>query len=114
MKTPEIKKAEMQNITQIIEYVPRSIVSRDIVKKTTGSIIIIAFDSGEELYRKICPFDIFIEIIEGAAEIVIDNKSNLLEKGQVIIIPAHAMNSIIANERCKMLVTTIKSGYEED
>jgi quercetin dioxygenase-like cupin family protein len=114
MNTPEIKKAQAQNITGIIEYVPKSVVSMDIIRKTTGSVSIIAFDSGEELHRKICPFDIFIEMIEGVAEIVIDDKSTLLKTGQAIIIPAHAPNSIIASERCKMLVTTIKSGYEQE
>ena len=114
MNTPEIKKATVQNIARIIEYVPKSVVIRDIIRKATGSISIIAFDAGEELHKKICPFDIFIEIIEGSAEVVIDDKSTLLKTGQAIIIPAHAANGIIACELCKMLVTTIKSGYEGD
>jgi len=114
MNTLEIKKAHSQNISKIIEYVPHSVVSREIIKKTTGSISIVAIDTGEELARKTSPFDIFIEIIEGKAEIVIEEESIPLLTGQAIIIPAHAPNSIIAGERCKMLVTIIKSGYEQE
>lgn len=114
MNNLEIKKAKAQNISKIIEYVPHSVVSRDIIRKTTGSIGIIAFDTGEELSRKTCPFDIFINIIEGSAEIEIEDKSILLVTGEALIIPAHASNNIIACERCKMLVTTIKSGYEQE
>lgn len=114
MKNLEIKKAKAQNIAKIIEYVPNSVVSRDIIKKTTGSIGIVAFDKGEELSRKTCPFDIFIEVIEGKAEIMIEDKTVLLAIGEAVIIPAHASNNIIASERSKMLVTIIKSGYEQE
>jgi quercetin dioxygenase-like cupin family protein len=71
-----------------------------------------SFDTGEGLTEKTSPFDTFAQIIDGRAEIVIDGKSNLLDTGQSIIIPAHAPNTIIANERFKMILTIIKSGYE--
>ncbi len=64
------------------------------------------------LTEKISPFDTFIQVIEGRAEVVIDDKSNLLETGSSIIIPAHTRNTIKANERFKMISTVIKSGYE--
>ena len=65
------------------------------------------------LCGKTLPFETFIQIIEGNAEIIIDDKSNLLKVGQSIIIPANARNTIKANEKFKMLSTIIKSGYEE-
>ena len=49
---------------------------------------------------------------DGKAEVVIDGKSNLLQTGESIIIPAHRPNSIKANERFKMISTIITSGYE--
>ena len=72
-----------------------------------------SFDSGEIIMGKISPFDTFIQILSGEAEIVIDDQSNLIESGQSIIIPAHARSTIKANVRFKMLSTIIKSGYEE-
>jgi quercetin dioxygenase-like cupin family protein len=44
----------------------------------------------------ISPFDIYLQIIEGKAEVVIDEKSNMLQTGQTIIIPAHASNIVKA------------------
>jgi quercetin dioxygenase-like cupin family protein len=88
-------------------------VIKTIIKKTTGNVSAVSFDSGESLMGRISPFDTFIQVIEGKAEIVIDNKSNMLETGQAIIIPAHSQNTIKANERFKMLSTIIKSGYED-
>jgi quercetin dioxygenase-like cupin family protein len=72
----------------------------------------VAVDTGEELIEKVSPFDTFVQIIVGRAEIIIDGKSNLLETGEAIIIPAHTPNMIKANEQFKMILTIIKSGYE--
>jgi mannose-6-phosphate isomerase-like protein (cupin superfamily) len=53
-----------------------------------------------------------VQVIEGTAEIVIDGTINILKTGQCIIIPAHMVNIVRANERFKMISTLIKSGYE--
>jgi quercetin dioxygenase-like cupin family protein len=99
-------------IVEIIEYVPNSVVIKTIIKKSTGNISIMSFDSGEGLTEKTSPFDTFAQIIEGKAEIVIDNVSNHLGTGMGIIIPAHLPNFIKPNGRFKMIQTVIKSGYE--
>ncbi len=113
MENPELEKSKVFIIVEIIEYVPNSVVIKTIIKKTTGNVSAVSFDSGESLIGRTSPFDTFIQVIEGKAEIVIDNKSNLLETGYSIIIPAHSHNTIKANERFKMLSTIIKSGYED-
>ncbi len=82
------------------------------MKKTTGNVTVVSFDSGEALTERTSPFDTFVQIIEGKAEIIIDKKSNSLDCGQGIIIPAHSSHVVKANERFKMTQTVIKSGYE--
>jgi quercetin dioxygenase-like cupin family protein len=100
-------------VAEILEYVPNSVVIKTIIRKMTGNVSAVSFDSGEALSGKISPFDTFIQIIEGKAEVIINETSNLLRTGQSIIIPAHSNNTIKANVRFKMISTTIKSGYEE-
>lgn len=109
----EIEKSKALIIVEIIEYVPDSVVIKTIIKKTTGNISAVSFDSGEKMEEKTSPFDTFIQIIDGKAEIIIDGRIHLLETGQSIIIPAHSRNSYKANGRFKMISTIIKSGYEE-
>ncbi len=113
MEQAEFEKSKVFIIVEILEYVPNSVVIKTIIRKTTGNVSAVSFDCGESLANRIVPFDTFIQVIEGSAEIIIDNKSNLLETGQSIIVPAHASNTIKANVRFKMLSTIIKSGYEE-
>src|ERR1051326_7040252 len=111
LKNFEVKKSLCFIIVKLIEYAPNSVVIKTILRKTTGNVSAVSFDIGETLAEKTSPFDTFIQIIDGKAEILIDNKSHSLETGQAIIVPAHARNTIKANERFKMLSTIIKSGY---
>jgi quercetin dioxygenase-like cupin family protein len=112
MEKSKVALSKVLNIVDVIEYVQGSIVSSIVVKKITGNISAVSFDSGKSLPEKTIAFDAFIQIIEGSAEIIIDGVSNILNKGQFIIVPAHASACVRAKSRFKMISTVIKSGYE--
>lgn len=109
----EVEKGKTHIIVEIIEYIPNSVVIKTIIKKTTGNISAVSFDSGEALSEKISPFDTFIQIIDGEAVVLINGTAHKLSVGKAIIIPAHSSHSIEAKVRFKMISTVIKSGYEE-
>ncbi len=109
----EMKKSEIRIIVEIIEYIPNSVVSKTIIKKTTGNVTVSSFDAGEELGEKTSPFDMFIQIIDGAADVSINEKNYKLKLGEGIVIPAHASHCFNAHEQFKMISTIIKSGYED-
>jgi quercetin dioxygenase-like cupin family protein len=112
MNSHELEKSKAHLLIEIIDYIPNSIVSKTILRKITGNVSVVAIDTGGIMAGKISPFDTFIQVLEGVAEIIIDNNSNILRKGQAIIIPAHVSSVLKANERFKMISTVIKSGYE--
>ncbi len=112
MEKNEVDKSKTLITVEIIEYVPNSVVIKTILKKTTGNISVMSFDTGEGLTERTTPFDTYVQIIDGKAEIVIDGESHLLDTGQSIVIPAHSPNYIKPNERFKLILTVIKSGYE--
>lgn len=107
------KTSKAFKIIDAVEYLPNSVVIKSILKKNTGTVSAVSFDSGEVLVGKVTPFNTLIQIIDGRSEIIIDDHSNLLENGESIIIPAHTKNTIKANVRFKMISTIIKSGYED-
>lgn len=109
----ELEKTKTHIVVEIIEYIPNSVVIKTIIKKTTGNISAVSFDSGEGFSEKISPFDTFIQIIDGEAVVLIDSNVHLLSVGESIIIPAHTRNIIQAKVRFKMISTVIKSGYDE-
>lgn len=112
-ETKELQKLKAHIIVEIIEYIPNSVVSRTIIKKTTGNVTVSSFDAGEELAEKTSPFDTFIQIIDGTAEVVIDDKKFEVVLGEGIVVPAHTRHYINAAQQFKMISTVIKSGYED-
>lgn len=109
----ELIKSKAHIIVEIIRYIPNAVVSKTIIRKTTGNVTVSSFDAGEELAEKTIAFDTFVQIIDGAAEVIIDDKIYKLKLGEGIIIPAHSRHCLNANEQFKMISTIIKSGYED-
>ena len=64
MLTTEIEKSKTHILIEIIEYVPNSVVSKTIIRKTTGNISVVAIDTGETLAEKISPFDTFFRLLK--------------------------------------------------
>ena len=113
IETIELAKEIPHIIVEILEYVPNSVLMRTIIKKTTGNITVSSLDAGEELTEKTLPFDTFIQIIDGTADLTINKKKYKLRLGEGIIIPAHTSHRFDANVQFKMISTVIKSGYED-
>lgn len=111
--TSEVEKSKVYITVEIIEYVPNSLVIKTILRKSTGNISVMSFDSGIGLTEKKSPFDTFIQLIDGNAEIIIDSKHLLLKTGDAIVIPAHTAYTIIPSGRFKLIQTIIKSGYDQ-
>jgi quercetin dioxygenase-like cupin family protein len=109
----ELAKSKPHIIVEILEYIPNSILTKTIIKKTTGNITVTSLDAGEELAEKTSPFDTFIQIIDGTAQVEISDKKYKLRLGEGIIIPAHSSHCFNASEQFKMISTIIKSGYED-
>lgn len=109
----EIEKSKVHIVVEIIEYMPNAVVSKTIIKKTTGNITVSSLDAGEELAEKTSPFDNYVQIIDGAADLTINDKEFNLKLGDGIIIPAHTKHHFNANVQFKMISTVIKSGYED-
>jgi quercetin dioxygenase-like cupin family protein len=96
-------------VEDLIEYQEGSVVSREIIRKDTGTVTIFAFDKGEGLSEHTAPFDAMVQIIDGKAEIIISGKKNVLEKGEMIIMPANEPHALKALEKYKMVLTMIRS-----
>lgn len=107
-----VEKNKAHIIVEISEYVTDSVLSKAIVKKSSGNITVSSVDEGEELAEKTLPYDTYIQIIDGEAEVIIDKKKFELKLGEGIIIPAHSSHLFCAKEQFKMISTIIKSGDE--
>lgn len=102
-------KGKVFKVAELMEYQEGAVVSREIIRKDTGTVTIFAFDKGEGLSEHTAPFDAMVQIIDGKAEIIISGKSNIVKAGEMIIMPANDPHALNALERFKMVLTMIKS-----
>ncbi len=104
----KIDGASVYELESLVEYQAGSIVSREIIQKQTGTITIFAFDKGQGLSEHKAPFDAFVYIIDGNAEIMINNKVYIVKKGEMIILPVDEIHALKALERFKMALIMIR------
>jgi quercetin dioxygenase-like cupin family protein len=100
--------ARIFDLSQEVEYSGNGIISKRVIDKAVGNITLFSFDEGQRLSEHTAPFDAFIQVIEGQAEILIDGKPYALKAGNSIIMPANIPHAVNATSRFKMLLTMIK------
>lgn len=104
-----LNKSEIFNIDTLIDYQEKSVISTEIVKKETGTITMFAFDEGEGLSEHSAPFDAMVQVIDGTLKLTLAGKENILNKGDMIIMPANVPHALYAETQFKMILTMIKS-----
>ena len=105
----EKQDAQVQPLVDLVDYQVGSVVSREIVRKNTGTVTLFAFDEGQGLSEHTAPFDALVYILDGEAEILISQKSFRLKAGEMIIMPATQPHSLKATKKFKMLLIMIRS-----
>ncbi len=95
-------------LKDIATYQEHSVVSREIIRKPSGTMTVFAVDKGAGLSEHTAPFDAAVYLLEGEAEIRIDGKPYSVKEGEMIIMPANKPHALKAVTRYKMLLMMIK------
>lgn len=97
------------NLATLMAYQDGAVVSREILRKPTGTVTIFAFDAGQGLSEHTAPFDALVQAIDGQVEVRISGKPYGLAAGDIIVMPAHEPHALKAITRFKMLLIMIRS-----
>ena len=96
-------------LADLVQYQEGSVVSREILKKSTGSVTVFAFDAGQGLSEHTAPFDALVQILDGEAQIAVAGKPHSVKAGELLLMPAHQPHALKALKRFKMLLIMIRS-----
>lgn len=97
------------SLAGIIEYQDDAVVSKILLKKSTGSVTVFAFDQGQELSEHTVPHDALVQVFDGEARITISGEVHRVVAGEMIVMPGHQPHAVRADERFKMLLIMIRS-----
>lgn len=96
-------------LKELVNYQPGSVVSREIIRKGTGTVTLFAFDEGQELSEHTAPFDALVYIVNGDAEITISSQVHRVSEGEMLVLPAGQPHALRAVHRFKMMLVMIRS-----
>lgn len=91
-----------------VDYLPGSVVSRTLAKRKGGNLTLFAFDAGQGLSEHTAPFDAFVEVLDGRAEIVVGGEKVDAAAGETVLMPAGVPHALHARERFKMLLSMVR------
>ncbi len=100
---------EILDLDSLLDYQEGAVVSRMLLNKKIGTVTLFSFDKGEGLSEHTAPFDALVYVLEGKVEIIISKKPYVLEKGQMITMPANDPHALNALERFKMMLIMVKA-----
>lgn len=105
----ETLEPQVTRLVDMIDYQKGSVVSREIIKKKTGTVSLFAFDEGHGLSEHTAPFDALVFVLDGEAEITISGKPFRLGEEEMIMMPANQPHALVAVKKFKMLLIMIRS-----
>jgi len=100
--------SEAQSAVGLVEYQAGSVVSREIIRKPTGTVTAFALEVGQGVSEHTTPFDALVHVLDGAAKITIGGKSVTVKQGELVIMPANVPHALEAMQRFKMMLTMIR------
>jgi quercetin dioxygenase-like cupin family protein len=100
---------EAMNLVNLANYSDGAVVSRTVVDKPVGTITAFAFDEGEGLSEHTAPYDAFVQVLDGEAQVNIEGTVHTVKAGEIIIMPANRPHSLRAVKKFKMLLVMIRS-----
>ena len=100
---------KVSNMKDMVTYQDGSIVSKEIIKKPTGTVTIFAFDQDQGLSEHTAPFDALVYVLDGEVEINIAGEPHQLKAGEMVIMPGGKPHALKAVTRFKMMLVMIRS-----
>jgi quercetin dioxygenase-like cupin family protein len=100
---------QVVELVGLVDYQAGAVVSREILKKDTGTVTVFAFDAGQGLSEHTAPFDALVCVLDGEVEISISGKPHHLCAGEMIVMPANQPHALKALGRFKMMLVMIRS-----
>jgi len=104
-----IDGADPQLLADMTDYQEGSVVSRALLQNDSGTLTVFSFAEGQALSEHTVPFNAFIQVLDGQAEVTIGEKPCVVSTGEIILMPGGVPHKVRAVQRFKMLLTMFKT-----
>lgn len=96
-------------MSDLVAYGDGAVVSKTLIDKKVGTVTLFSFDAGQGLSEHTVPYDAFVQVVDGEAEVTIEGTPHTVTAGQMIIMPANRPHELKAVKPFKMLLVMIRA-----
>ncbi|NIQ95776.1 MAG: cupin domain-containing protein [Desulfuromonadales bacterium] len=104
-----VNGGESLDLENLVQYQDGSIVSRTLLEDQSGTLTVFSFDQGQALSEHTVPFNAFVQVLDGEAEIGIGGTPVTVKTGEIVLMPGGIPHRVRAPKRFKMLLTMFKT-----
>jgi quercetin dioxygenase-like cupin family protein len=96
-------------MNDLVAYSDGAVVSKTLIDKKVGTVTLFSFDAGQGLSEHTVPYDAFVQVVDGEAQVTIEGAEHTVAAGQMIIMPANKPHELKAVKPFKMLLVMIRA-----
>ena len=104
-----LQPGHIQELINDIQVNPGAIVSKTLRKSREMNLTLFAFDEGQALSGHSSSMDAYVQLLSGKMDITIDEITQAVKAGQIILMPAGINHALEALEPTIMLLTMVSA-----
>jgi quercetin dioxygenase-like cupin family protein len=105
--TEPIELGFIENLEDMISVQEGSTVSRTVMQKQGGNVVLFSFDAGEELSEHTAAMPVFVQTLKGRLKVTGNGKTVDLVPGGLAYFPTRIPHAVYAEEPSIMMLTMI-------
>lgn len=95
------------HLADLVQVLPRQVVSKTLAQNKAVSITLFAFDKGEEISSHDSQGDAMVTVLEGKGKFTVGGKEHILNAGDTIVMPAQVPHAIYGEEAFKWMLVVV-------
>lgn len=102
-----IELGYIEDLGDMISFQEGSTVSRTVMQKAGGNVVLFSFDTGEELSEHTAAMPVFVQTLKGRLKVTGNGRTVELVPGGLAYFPARIPHAIYAEEPSVMMLTMV-------
>ena len=95
---------EPLDITDQIDFTSEKFNNKVLFKNEAFNLVLFALQNGQEIKAHKTPRDAYLQCLKGEAMVIIGDKTNILKKGEIILLPKDILHAIKAEKKVKLML----------
>jgi quercetin dioxygenase-like cupin family protein len=107
-KIATLPPAKAVSLVDLVDYAADAVVSKTVANSSAGTMTLFAFAAGQGLSEHAAPFDAYVAVLDGVAELTIGGQKVIAKPGEMVFMPANVPHAVKASQSFKMLLTMLR------